>query len=160
MSEHFVRTFAIVIGRPSSKNTKRMRQIRISHTETCVLCVCVCYVCVVCVCVFPQERKRKRKINNEEKYSSKYCYLDRPAYHRYGLLETLICKCTLMDIYATYESSIEQKRIYLLVIIFLEFDHAKIELRFSYHHIVSCNKILLKWKENGNTIQWNFRGKE
>lgn len=107
MNEHFVRTFAIVIGRPSSKNTKRMRQIRISHTETCVLCVCVCYVCVVCVCVFPQERKRKRKINNEEKYSSKYCYLDRPAYHRYGLLETLICKCTLMDIYATYESSIE-----------------------------------------------------
>lgn len=160
MSEHFVRMFAIVIGRPSSKNTKRMRQIRISHTETCVLRVCVCYVCVVCVCVFPQERKRKRKINNEEKYSSKYYYLDRPAYHRYGLLETLICKCTLMDIYATYESSIEQKRIYLLVIIFFEFDYAKIELRFSYHHIVSCNKILLKWKENGNTIQWNFRGKE
>lgn len=61
MSEHFVRTFAIVIGRPSSKNTKRMRQIRISHTETCVLCVCVCYVCVLCVYVCFRKKEKGRE---------------------------------------------------------------------------------------------------
>lgn len=72
------------------------------HTQKrmCMLCVSMYVLCVcVCVCVSARKKKRKRKIKYEEKYSSKYCHLDRPAYHRYGLLETLICKCTLMDIY-------------------------------------------------------------
>lgn len=69
-----------------------------TRRNVCVCCVCLC-MCCVCVCVSARKKKRKRKIKYEEKYSSKYCHLDRPAYHRYGLLETLICKCTLMDIY-------------------------------------------------------------
>lgn len=60
MNEHFVRTFAIVIGRPSSKNTKRMRQIRISHTER-VCCVYVCVTCVLCVYVCFRKKEKGRE---------------------------------------------------------------------------------------------------
>lgn len=141
------------------------------HTQKRMcMCMYMCMLCVcVCVCVSARKKKRKRKIKHEEKYSSKYCHLDRPAYHRYGLLETLICKCTLMDIYIREICVIDRTKTHIYIYVYLSDNSffffppqvrsiANIEQHFP--SIVSCDKNLLKWKGNGNSIQWSFRGKE